>query len=448
MRMKNAISKRAITGSLVLCAVFLFSGGQAFDGKVVQANVTGPPSSRTGAPALGVIAAEPTCTACHGPFQLNSGPGVLTVNGLPPVYTPGQEYAVTVMIRQSGQGRFGFEAMVLEDLGRRAGDLMVTEATRTRLVEGQGAYGGRQYVQHLQPGVIPNPPGQNSWNFTWRAPAQNLGRVTFYLAVNAADGTGGTGNDYIYNTSQSLQPAGSPVTASAASLALTGSLTVESIAALFGANLANDVAAATTTPLPLELAGAKIRVRDQAGVEREAPLFFAAPAQINYLIPRGTGNGVARITALRNGEIVGTATQLIEAVAPALFTANATGQGVPAAVVLRRNAAGQDRIEPLAVFNAALGRYEAVPLDLGSVSDQVFLIAFGSGFRNRVANNNITCLIGEVDSEVIFLGAQGSLEGVDQVNIRLPHALAGRGEVPVLLNVNGKRANTVTINVK
>ncbi len=441
--MKNAITKLAITSGFVFWAVF-----QIFTGNVVEANVTGPPSSRTGAPALGVIAAEPTCTACHGPFQVNSGPGLLRLSGLPPVYTPGQTYAVTVAVNQSGQGRFGFEAMVLEDLGRRAGDLSVTEATRNRLVEGQGAYGGRQYIQHLQPGTAPNPPGQNSWNFSWRAPAQNQGRVTFYIAVNAADGTGGTGNDYIYNTSQSLQPAGAPVTASAASLALTGSLTVESIAALFGANLADGTAAATTTPLPVELAGAKIRVRDQAGVERDAPLFFAAPSQINYMIPRGTGNGVARITALRNGEVIGTATQLIETVAPALFTANATGQDVPAAVLLRRNAAGQDRIEPVAVFNAALGRYEAVPLDLGPASDQLFLVAFGSGFRNRAAGNNINCLIGEVDAEVIFLGAQGSLEGVDQLNVRIPRNLAGRGEVPLLLNINGKRANVVTINIR
>lgn len=441
--MKNTIIKLALLGGFVLWAIFL-----ALDKHIVEANVTGPPSSRTGAPALGVIAAEPTCTACHGPYLLNSGPGVLAVSGLPPGYTPGEEYAVTVTINQSGQGRFGFEAMALEDLGRRAGDLIVTDATRTRLVEGQGAYGGRQYIQHLQPGVSPNPPGQSRWSFTWRAPAQSVGRVTFYVAVNAADGTGGTGNDYIYNTSQSLQPAGSPVTASAASLALTGSLTVESIAALFGANLADDVAAAATTPLPVELAGAKIRVRDQAGVERDAPLFFAAPSQINYLIPRGTGNGIARITALRNGEVIGSATQLIEAVAPALFTANATGQGVPAAVLLRRNAAGQDSIEPVAVFNAAQGRYEAVPIDLGPVSDQLFLIAFGGGFRNRAANNNINCLIGEVAAEVIFLGAQGSLEGVDQANVRIPRNLAGRGEVPVVLNVNGKRANTVTINIR
>ncbi|MBI1766228.1 MAG: hypothetical protein HYR56_32895 [Acidobacteria bacterium] len=441
--MKNALTKLAVMGGLALAAIF-----QALTGSAVQANVTGPPSSRTGAPNLGVIAAEPNCTACHGPFLVNGGPGEISLSGLPPVYTPGQEIAVTVSITQSGRGRFGFEAMALEDLGRRAGELRVTEATRTRLVEGQGAFGGRQYIQHLQPGTTPNPPGQNSWSFLWRAPAQSVGRVTFYVAVNAADGTGGTGNDYIYTTSQSLQPAGSPVTASAASLVQTGSLTVESIATLFGANLSDGVAAAATTPLPVELAGAKIRVRDQAGVERDASLFFAAPSQINYLIPRGTGNGIATISALRNGTVIGSATQLIETVAPALFTANATGQGVPAAVLLRRNAAGQDRIEPVTAFNSTTGRYEAVPLDLGPVSDQVFLIAFGSGFRNRVANNNIACLIGEVESEVLFLGAQGSLEGVDQLNVRIPRNLAGRGEVPVQLNVNGKRANTVTINFR
>ncbi|MGH9855169.1 MAG: hypothetical protein ACREBD_35500 [Blastocatellia bacterium] len=37
---------------------------------------------------------------------------------------------------------------------------------------------------------------------------------------------------------------------------------------------------------------------------------------------------------------------------------------------------------------------------------------------------------------------------MDQVNLRLPRGLAGRGEVNVVLTVDGKTANTVRINVK
>ena len=217
MRTTKSLFKLALKLATVsACAAWAINS--AWHAAPVQANVTGPPSSRTGAPTLGVIAAEPNCTACHGPFQVNSGPALITLNGLPPVYTLGEEYNVTVNVVQSGRGRFGLEVQALEDLGRRAGDLRVTEPTRTRLVEGQGAYGGRQYIQHLQPGTSPNPPGQNTWRFAWRAPAASVGRVTLYVAVNAADGTGGTGDDFIYTTSYCLQAPGSPVTASAASL--------------------------------------------------------------------------------------------------------------------------------------------------------------------------------------------------------------------------------------
>ena len=38
--------------------------------------------------------------------------------------------------------------------------------------------------------------------------------------------------------------------------------------------------------------------------------------------------------------------------------------------------------------------------------------------------------------------------GLDQANIRIPSSLAGRGEVKVVLTVDGKTSNAVVINVK
>ena len=53
-----------------------------------------------------------------------------------------------------------------------------------------------------------------------------------------------------------------------------------------------------------------------------------------------------------------------------------------------------------------------------------------------------------VDAPVNFAGAQGSLVGLDQVNLQLSRSLIGRGEVDVALTVDGKTANTVRINIK
>src|SRR5438128_1969724 len=45
-------------------------------------------------------------------------------------------------------------------------------------------------------------------------------------------------------------------------------------------------------------------------------------------------------------------------------------------------------------------------------------------------------------------GAQGVFVGLDQANIVIPRSLAGRGDVNVVLTVDGKTSNTVTNSVK
>lgn len=47
------------------------------------------------------------------------------------------------------------------------------------------------------------PSSSGDWSFTWRSPSTDLGRVTFYTAVNAADGTGGTSGDQVVTSSTS-----------------------------------------------------------------------------------------------------------------------------------------------------------------------------------------------------------------------------------------------------
>ena len=77
------------------------------------------------------------------------------------------------------------------------------------------------------------------------------------------------------------------------------------------------------------------------------------------------------------------------------------------------------------------------------------LILFGTGLRNRSALTAVSCKLGGTDAPVSFAGAQGGFAGLDQINVGpLSRSLAGRGEVEVLLTVEGKTANTVRIAIK
>ncbi|MBI3426604.1 MAG: hypothetical protein HY011_27055 [Acidobacteria bacterium] len=191
-----------------------------------------------------------------------------------------------------------------------------------------------------------------------------------------------------------------------------------------------------------------MRVRDSAGVERPAPLFFVAAGQVNYLLPAGTAAGAATVTITSGSGKLALGAVRIAAVAPGLFAANANGQGVPAAVALRVRGEVQT-FEPVARFDSVAGRFVTAPIDLGPEGDQVILLLFGTGLRGRSALAAVTCTMGGVSVPVSFAGAQGDLVGLDQINVGpLPRALAGRGEVDLVLLVDGKTANTVRVNLK
>lgn len=225
-------------------------------------------------------------------------------------------------------------------------------------------------------------------------------------------------------------------------------LAPESIVAAFGTNLATTTQTANTLPLPTTLAGTTVRVRDSAGVERLAPLFFVAASQVNYLLPPGLAPGAATVTILSGGNELSLGTVNVAAVAPGLFSANSSGQGVAAAIALRVKADGSQSFEPVSRFDSAAGQFVAAPLDLGPAGEQVFLLLFGTGLRGRSNLSAVTATVGGVAAEVVYAGAQGDLVGLDQVNLRLPRALAGRGEVALALTVDGKAANAVRVAVK
>ncbi|MBI1765822.1 MAG: hypothetical protein HYR56_30830 [Acidobacteria bacterium] len=434
---------------LSLICTFVMLAAIGWHNQRARASSSGPPASHTGAPS------EPTCaiSGCHG-FTTNDGPGTLTLTGLPELgYALNEQYDVTVTLTQAQRALYGFEMTAIDANGRAAGQWDNLEPRRIDLVNNRVGANTRVYAGHTQAGTAPNGPNQSSWVLRWKAPATNIGRVTFYVVGNAANGNGATSGDFIYTINRSIPffvaAPQAVATVSAASFA-QGALAGETIAALFAqGGLSLVTVAATTTPLPTVLSGVTVRVKDAANVERDARLFFVSPQQINFLTPQGTSNGTATITVLRDNNPVGAGTLNIETVAPGLFAANANGQGVAAAVVLRVKPDGTQSIEPIARFNAAANRNEALPLDFGPESDRLFLILFGTGFRLRSALGNVNCTIGGTNAAVDFAGAQGDLAGLDQANIQLPRSLAGRNAtLDLILRADGKAANTVQMAVK
>ncbi|MEP7337149.1 MAG: cytochrome c peroxidase, partial [Acidobacteriota bacterium] len=236
-------------------------------------------------------------------------------------------------------------------------------------------------------------------------------------------------------------------TVSAATFGM-GTVAAESIVSGFGTNFSTATEVATTLPLPQTLAGVSVAITDVLGVERLAPLFFVSPNQINYQIPAGTATGEGTVTIRQGSAAVAKGLLQIAGTAPGFFTANASGQGVPAALLLRVKADGAQSYEPVAQFDQTQNRLVALPIDLGPATDQLFLIGFGTGFRNRSSLAAVTCTMGGANAEVLSAGAQGDFVGLDQVNITIPRSLAGRGNVDIVLRVDGKTANIVTLNVK
>jgi uncharacterized protein (TIGR03437 family) len=190
------------------------------------------------------------------------------------------------------------------------------------------------------------------------------------------------------------------------------------------------------------LAEASVSITDSEGMDRWAPLFFASAGQINCQIPAGTATGTATVRVFRQGRVVARGQVKIEPAAPALFTANSDGKGAPAAVALRIAADGSQ--VQLPVFQCGATCTPA-PIDLGAESDQVILLLFGTGIRG---GKNVSVRIGGLKAPVLGASAQGQFVGLDQVNVRLPRELAGRGEADVVLTVDGKAANLVKVRVQ
>ncbi len=273
-------------------------------------------------------------------------------------------------------------------------------------------------------------------------------RNPFQLAGGGSGTIESAGIDYIlpYWMARYYQVTSALVVESAA--ASLPDVAPQSIASMFGTNLAVATESATTQPFPETLAGITLTVQDAAGVKRGADLIYVSPGQINFVVPAGTVSGPATFTISNANTLVAGGT--VQNVAPALFCLNGSGTGVAAATAIQVQAGNPQLHSPVGVFQCSAQRLglacSATPIVLG-VDTPVYLSLYGTGIRNRSSLAGVTVTINGISVPVLYAGPQET-EGLDQVNVLLSLTLRGSGLSNVILSVDGQTSNAVTIDIQ
>lgn len=238
------------------------------------------------------------------------------------------------------------------------------------------------------------------------------------------------------------QDAAPPFTIRLSTVGQIAPFAAQSILAAYGSNLATGTATASTIPLPVSLNGNSVLVTDATGAARSAPLFYASPSQINFEVPDGTAAGTATVKIQNQNGTSQLATMLVGAVSPGLYVLN--GAGLVAASVLPVLSGTQQPLQP--VYQVISGSLVGLPIDVAAPNEQFYLEMYGTGLRNAA---NVTVTVGGLSVPVLYAGAAPGYAGEDQVNIGpLPAALAGDGNVSVVLTANGKTANPATVTIQ
>ena len=156
-----------------------------------------------------------------------------------------------------------------------------------------------------------------------------------------------------------------------------------------------------------------VLVTDSSGTSRMATLLYVSATQVNCMLPADLLPGPAMLSVNGGDSPVSVATRT-ETVAPGLFTADGTGQGMAAAITV----------------------------DSGGTT---YLELFGTGIRGRSDIANVHVTVGGVAAPVLYAGPQGQFYGLDQINVVLPASLIGTGSVNIEVEVDGRVSNVVQV---
>ena len=147
---------------------------------------------------------EESCHACHFHAEPNSGPGRVTIEGVPATFAPGERYTLTITLTRAGMKLAGFQlAARFKDSGAQAGTIAPGAGDAERVeVETQA---GVQYAGQKKAGASVGAAEAATWTIVWTAP-ESGGPVIFHVSANAADGNDSADGDFVYTATGESAP--------------------------------------------------------------------------------------------------------------------------------------------------------------------------------------------------------------------------------------------------
>lgn len=134
-----------------------------------------------------------TCASCHNSYDVTEVSWITT--NIPEAgWIPSETYSITITASSATAQKMGFE-LTAENTDEKVGVFTFPDDGRMKL-----ASGSKTKVTHTSDGVTPEN-GHITWEATWTAPDVDKGDVTFYAAINAANGNSNTSGDSIFVTS-------------------------------------------------------------------------------------------------------------------------------------------------------------------------------------------------------------------------------------------------------
>ncbi len=207
----------------------------------------------------------------------------------------------------------------------------------------------------------------------------------------------------------------------------------DAIATTFGTGMMGGAVSATSFPLPASLGGITVTVNEQP-----AELFYASGSQINFVVPASVGQGTATVKVMNNGEMIGSGAVAVENVSPAIFTTSANGLGVAVAQTTSNGTSYQ----PTANADGT-----ARSISVGTAALPNYLVLYTTGTRRRSSLSAVRVTIGGVNAQVTYLGPNPRFTGLDQINVKMPPEVRGRGMVDVVVTVDGRVSNVAKISI-
>jgi uncharacterized protein (TIGR03437 family) len=406
------------------------------------ARSNGPPINRTGAPIDG----GQTCTACHRTFStVNSGRGKVSVAAAS--YTPGTKQNVTVTLEDPDAARWGFEltARLRSDETKQAGTFTPV-ADRIRVVcdpdeRAAPCNGAKEFVSHVAASTFAGTHDKASWTIEWTPPTDDVGEVVFYVAGNAADGTGTNANDHIYDSSLVIRPAcnltAKPTVSGASDSASGRSISSGALISIYGTGFSSSRGLFQATAG--DLAGGKLDTKlGCVAVEiggRRAPIWALNGTQINAQAPQIDAAGDVNVVVIANPG--------------ATNEQRSDARAAPAAALSPAFFVSGGKY--IAARNASKNLQQVLPETPAAPGDVVTLYGTGFGatnpawgvgeFPDRASPlaGTVTVTVGGValqPSDVLYAGAAADAPGFYQFNLRLPAALPD-GEAAVRIAVGG-----------